>query len=56
MAELLKTGDVAALKGCSKKAVIRGCEKGKLTCEYDPVQNEYSIYDDEKLAAWRPGE
>ncbi|MFZ5815233.1 MAG: hypothetical protein ACOY93_08005 [Bacillota bacterium] len=54
MVTLLKTGEVAARKGCSKKAVIRGCEQGKLNHEYDPVTNEYSVYDDERLAEWRP--
>lgn len=55
MTLLLKAREVAELKGCSKKAVIRSCEQGKLNCEYDPVHNEYEIYQDEKLAAWAPG-
>lgn len=54
MALLLKTREVAELKGCGKKAVIRACEKGSLNCEYDPVNNEYEVYHDEKLAAWLP--
>lgn len=54
VALLLKTGEVAGMKGCSKKAVIRGCEKGLLNCEYDPVNNEYQVYHDEKLAGWQP--
>ncbi|HYF94390.1 MAG TPA: hypothetical protein VD969_19395 [Symbiobacteriaceae bacterium] len=56
MAKLLRPGEVAALKGCSKKTIHRACEQGKLNTEYDPVNNAYSIYDDEKLAAWHPGE
>lgn len=56
MPKLLRTGEVADLKGCSKKAIHRACEQGKLNTEYDPVNNEYTIYDDETLAAWRPGE
>ncbi|MFZ5827234.1 MAG: hypothetical protein ACOY94_23295 [Bacillota bacterium] len=54
MSVLLKTGEVALRKGCSKKAVIRGCEQGRLNHEYDVVTNEYEVYDDEKLAAWQP--
>lgn len=55
MANLLHPGEVAALKGCSKKSVQRACEQGKLNSEYDPVNNEYTVYDDEKLALWHPG-
>lgn len=55
MAKLLHPGEVAVLKGCSKKSVQRACEQGKLNSEYDPVINEYTVYDDEKLAQWRPG-
>lgn len=51
---LLKTGEVASMKGCSKKTVVRSCEKGRLNCEYDPVNNEYEVYEDEKLEAWQP--
>lgn len=56
MATLLKPGEVATRKGCSKKSVHRACEQEKLNYEFDPVTGEYSVYDDEKLAAWRPGE
>lgn len=55
MADLLKTGEVALRKGCSKKAVIRACEQARLNHEYDVVTNEYEVYDDERLAAWQPG-
>lgn len=56
MARMLRVGEVAALKGCSKKSVHRACEQGKLHSEYDPVNNEYTIYNDEQLAQWQPGE
>ena len=56
MANLLRPGEVATLKGCSKKTVHRACENEKLNSEFDPVTGEYSVYDDEKLAAWQPGE
>lgn len=56
MPTLLKLKTVAAMKGCSKKAVQRACEKEKLTTEFDPVTGEYQVYDDEKLAQWQPGE
>ncbi|HWI52565.1 MAG TPA: hypothetical protein VNT01_10545 [Symbiobacteriaceae bacterium] len=56
MAKLLRIGEVAALKGCSRKALHRACEQGKLNTEYDPVNNEYTIYEDAVLAAWQPGE
>lgn len=55
MSHLLMPGEVAALKGCSKKSVHRACEQGKLNCEYDPVTNTYEIHDDERLAAWLAG-
>lgn len=55
MAVLLRPGEVAERKGCSKKTVHRACEQGKLNHEYDPVTGEYSVYDDERLAAWQPG-
>lgn len=55
MAEMLRPGEVAALKGCSKKSVHRACEQGKLNYEFDPVTGEYTVYNDEKLAAWQPG-
>lgn len=54
VADLLRPGEVAALKGCSKKTVHRVCEQGKLNHEFDPVTGEYSVCDDEKLAAWQP--
>jgi|GEM_PF-2725519 len=53
---LLKLKAVAARKGCSKKAVHRACENGKLNSQFDPVTAEYRVYNDEKLAAWEPGE
>lgn len=56
MARLLHPGQVAEMKGCSKKTIQRACEQGKLNSEYDPVNNEYTVYDDEKLAQWRPGD
>ena len=56
MAKLLRPVEVATLKGCSKKTIHRACEQGKLNTEYDPVNNAYSVYDDEKLAAWQPGD
>ncbi|HWI60466.1 MAG TPA: hypothetical protein VNT75_01365 [Symbiobacteriaceae bacterium] len=56
MARLLRVGEVAELKGCGRKTVHRACEQGKVRSEYDPVNNEYTIYEDELLAAWRPGE
>jgi hypothetical protein len=55
MPQLLRPGEAAARKGCSKKAIRRACEQEKLNYEYDPVTGEYSVYDDDKLAAWRPG-
>lgn len=56
MAALLKLKAVAERKGCSPKAVRRACEHEKLNSEFDPVTGEYQVYDDEKLAAWQPGE
>ncbi len=52
---LLSLKEAAARKDCSRKAVQRACEKGKLNSEFDPVTGEYQVYDDEKLAAWAPG-
>lgn len=56
MDNLLSQKDVAAAKGCSKKAVHRACENGKLNTDFDPVTGEYRVYDDEVLARWQPGE
>jgi hypothetical protein len=56
MADLIRPGEAAARKGCSKKTIHRACEQGKLKSEFDPVTGEYSVYDDELLAAWTPGE
>jgi len=56
MPHLLRPGEVAALKGCSKKTVHRACEQQKVNSEFDPVTGEYRVYDDEKLASWQPGE
>lgn len=55
MATLLKLKEAADRKGCSKKALQRACEKGKVNSEFDPVTGEYQVYDDEKLAQWEPG-
>lgn len=55
MATLLKLKAVAEAKGCSRKSVLRACEYGKLNSEFDPVNGEYQVYDDEKLAQWQPG-
>jgi len=54
MAALLKPGEAAAIKGCSKKTIHRACEQGKLNHEFDPVTGEYSVYDDERFAQWEP--
>lgn len=56
MPALLRLKEVAEQKGCSRKTVHRACEKGKVNSEFDPVTGEYQVYDDEKLAAWEPGE
>lgn len=56
MPQLLKLRAVAEQKGCSRKTVHRACEKGRVNCDFDPVTGEYQVYDDEKLAAWEPGE
>lgn len=56
MAVLLRLRMVAERKGCSKKAVHRACEKGKLNSEFDPVTGEYQVYDDARLAHWQPGD
>lgn len=56
MARLIGPGEAAARKGCSKKTVHRACEQGKLNSEFDPVTGEYRVYDDERLAVWKPGE
>lgn len=55
MADMLRPGEVAERKGCSKKTVHRACDQGKLNFEFDPVTGEYTVFDDEKLAAWQPG-
>lgn len=56
MSTLLKLREAAARKGCSKKAIHRACEKGKVNSEFDPVTGEYQVYDDERFAEWMPGE
>lgn len=54
--QLLRAGEAAARKGCSKKSIHRACEQGKLNSEFDPVTGEYQVHADETFAAWQPGE
>ncbi|MGE5674134.1 MAG: hypothetical protein ACM3XM_09615 [Mycobacterium leprae] len=56
MPTLLKLKEAAARKGCSKKSIHRACEAGKVNTEFDPVNGEYQVYDDELFARWQPGE